>query len=230
MSGAEDTVVINQPGSQPGFKITLPNQSLLSLQPGRGIPFVQASHLLVKTDNGEYQILEVNESMNATAILTPTSTAGLNVNNPSPNSVETAGLSKVTLELLHAINNQTPTIGSGSIIQPQTSTENHLRSNSLGSNINLKESYDCIKAIRSSMLQLSLLIKRPDVSLAILKWAIQTSKGTISDLTRDVTVCFEILNQKQIHKIKRKKCIHMKQEKYEKLVGPAKNTNCREDI
>ena len=205
MSGAEDTVVINQPGTQPGFKITLPNQSLLSLQPGRGIPFVQASHLLVKTDNGEYQILEVNESMNATAILTPTTTAGLNVNNPSPNSVETAGLSKVTLELLHAINNQTPTIGSGSIIQPQTSTENHLRSNSLGSNINLKESYDCIKAIRSSMLQLSLLIKRPDVSLAILKWAIQTSKGTISDLTRDVTVCLEILNQKQIHKIKRKK-------------------------
>ena len=27
----------------------------------------------------------------------------------------------------------------------------------------------------------------------------------ISDLTRDVTVCLEILNQKQIHKIKRKK-------------------------
>ena len=136
MSGAEDTVAINQPGSQPGFKIALPNQSLLSLQPGRGIPFVQASHLLVKTDNGEYQILEVNESMNATAILTPTTTAGLNVNNPSPNSVETAGLSKVTLELLYAINNQTPIIGSGSIIQPQTSTKTHLRSNSLGSNIN----------------------------------------------------------------------------------------------
>jgi len=209
MSGAKDTVVINQPGSQPVFKITLPNQSLISLQPGQGIPFVQSSHLLVRTDNGQYQILEVNESMNATAILTPTSTAGLNVNNPSPNSVETAGLSKVTLKLLYAINNQTPTIGSGSIIQPQTSTENHLRSNSLGSNINLKASYDCTKAIRSSMLQLSLLVKRPDVSLAILKWAIQTSKGTISDLTRDVTVCLEILNQKQIHKIKRKK-VHEK--------------------
>ena len=143
--------------------------------------------------------------MNATAILTPTSTAGMNVNNPSPNSVETAGLSKVTLELLHAINNQTPTIGSGSITQPPTSTENHLRSNSLGSNINVKATYDCIKAIRSSMLQLILLIKRPDVSLAILKWAIQTSKGTISDLIRDTIVYLEILNQKQIHKIKRKK-------------------------
>ena len=215
MAGAEDTVVINQPGSQPGqpgFKITLPNQTLLGLQPGRGIPFVQASHLLVKTDNGQYQILEANETMNATAILTPTVTAGLNVNNPSSNSAETTGLSKVTLELLSAINNKTPTIDSGSNIQPSTSTENHLRSNSLGSNINLKTSYDCIKAIRSSMLQLCLLIKRRDVSLAILKWAIQTSKGTIFDLARDATVYLEILNQKQIHKIKRKKYMKKLQE------------------
>ena len=208
MSGAEDMVVINQPGSQPGqtgFKITLPNQTLLGLQPGRGIHFVQASHLLVKTDNGQYQILEANETMNATAILTPTIAAGLTVNDRSPNSAETTGHSKITLELVSAINNQTSTIGSESNTQPSTSTENHLRSNSLGSNINLKTTYDCIKAIRSSMLQLCLLTKRRDVSLTILKWAIHTSKETIFDLARDATVYLEILNQKQIHKIKRKK-------------------------
>ncbi|XP_040563752.1 transcription initiation factor TFIID subunit 4 [Lepeophtheirus salmonis] len=57
-------VVINQPGlpGQPGSQITVPLQTLQTLQPGQGIPTGQAGHLLVKTDNGQYQILRVGST------------------------------------------------------------------------------------------------------------------------------------------------------------------------
>lgn len=55
---ANRNVVINQPGSQ----ITVPLHTLQSMQPGQGIPTGQAGHLLVKTENGQYQILRVGPS------------------------------------------------------------------------------------------------------------------------------------------------------------------------
>ena len=58
-------LVINNPGlapGQPGSQITVPIQSLQSLQPGQGIPTGQAGHLLVKTENNQYQILRVDTS------------------------------------------------------------------------------------------------------------------------------------------------------------------------
>ncbi len=55
------------------------------------------------------------------------------------------------------------------------------------------------------MIRLYMLIKRNDVSAALLKWSIQVCTMTILDITRDVTEYLEILNQKQIQKIKRKK-------------------------
>lgn len=57
-------IVISQPGmrpGQPGSTITVPLQTLQGLQPGQGIPTGQAGHLLVKTDNGQYQILRVGQ-------------------------------------------------------------------------------------------------------------------------------------------------------------------------
>ena len=71
-------VVINQPGSrpgQPGSQITVPLQALQGLQPGQGIPTGQAGHLLVKTDNGQYQILRVGGTSNATASQSPAITS-----------------------------------------------------------------------------------------------------------------------------------------------------------
>jgi len=71
-------VVINQPGSrpgQPGSQITVPLQALQGLQPGQGIPTGQAGHLLVKTDNGQYQILKVGGTSNATASQSPAITS-----------------------------------------------------------------------------------------------------------------------------------------------------------
>ena len=71
-------VVINQPGSrpgQPGSQITVPLQALQGLQPGQGIPTGQAGHLLVKTDNGQYQILRVGGTSNATVSQSPAITS-----------------------------------------------------------------------------------------------------------------------------------------------------------
>lgn len=70
--------MINQPGSrpgQPGSQITVPLQALQGLQPGQGIPTGQAGHLLVKTDNGQYQILKVGGTSNATASQSPAITS-----------------------------------------------------------------------------------------------------------------------------------------------------------
>ena len=70
VAGGGGNVVINQPGSrpgQPGSQITVPLQALQGLQPGQGIPTGQAGHLLVKTDNGQYQILRVGGATKATA-------------------------------------------------------------------------------------------------------------------------------------------------------------------
>ena len=52
-------LVINNPGlapGQPGSQITVPLQSLQALKPGEGIPTGQANHLLVKTENNQYQV------------------------------------------------------------------------------------------------------------------------------------------------------------------------------
>lgn len=92
-------IVINQPGMQPGTpgsQITVPLTTLQGLQPGQGIPTGQAGHLLgklnnlfmflgifnngcffvVKTDNGQYQILRVgNSSASASTTTTPLATA-----------------------------------------------------------------------------------------------------------------------------------------------------------
>merc|ERR1719412_818305 len=89
--GGGGNVVINQPGSrpgQPGSQITVPLQALQGLQPGQGIPTGQDGHLLVKTDNGQYQILRVGGSTNATASPTTaiTSTPGM----PPPAGLRTS--------------------------------------------------------------------------------------------------------------------------------------------
>ena len=58
-------VVINQPGARPGApgsQITVPLTTLQGLQPGQGISTGQPGHLLVKTENGQYQILKVGSS------------------------------------------------------------------------------------------------------------------------------------------------------------------------
>ena len=91
VAGGGGNVVINQPGSrpgQPGSQITVPLQALQGLQPGQGIPTGQAGHLLVKTDNGQYQILRVGGSTNATASPTTaiTSTPGM----PPPAGLRTS--------------------------------------------------------------------------------------------------------------------------------------------
>jgi len=91
VAGGGGNVVINQPGSrpgQPGSQITVPLQALQGLQPGQGIPTGQAGHLLVKTDNGQYQILRVGGSTNATASPTTaiTSTPGM----PPPTGLRTS--------------------------------------------------------------------------------------------------------------------------------------------
>jgi transcription initiation factor TFIID subunit 4 len=64
---ANRNVVINQPGlgGQPGSQITVPLQTLQTLQPGQGIPTGQAGHLIVKTVDGRYQILQVGTSTSA---------------------------------------------------------------------------------------------------------------------------------------------------------------------
>ena len=230
MAAIEHTTLISQPGSQSGeprFKISIPVQTLRGLQSGQVIPMVQASHFLAKTDNGHYQILEIDEAKNVTAILTPTTniTNGLNVSYPSANSTVNTGFNSTILEMLSTINNKTPTIGTGTNTQPSTSTENHPRSDTLGSNIN-----DCIKAIKISMLQLCLLINRRDVSLENLKWATLASTRKIFQLSRDATEYLEISRniQKEIYKIKRKEYMKRKQENDHTLVEPSKKTNTGE--
>jgi len=62
--GRQD-IVITQPGAAPGTpgsRIQVPLATLQNLQPGQGIPTGQSGHLLVKTANGQYQILKVGES------------------------------------------------------------------------------------------------------------------------------------------------------------------------
>ncbi len=68
-------VIINQPGmrpGQPGSQITVPLQTLQNMQPGQGIPTGDPGHLLVKTQNGQYQILKVGPSSTATVATTAT--------------------------------------------------------------------------------------------------------------------------------------------------------------
>jgi len=63
--GGGGNLVINNPGlapGQPGSQITVPLQALQGLRPGEGIPTGQANHLLVKTENNQYQILRVESS------------------------------------------------------------------------------------------------------------------------------------------------------------------------
>ena len=86
--------MINQPGSrpgQPGSQITVPLQALQGLQPGQGIPTGQAGHLLVKTDNGQYQILRVGGTTNATASPTPTNTSTTAMQHPAIVRTSTPG-------------------------------------------------------------------------------------------------------------------------------------------
>ena len=52
-------IVINQPGMGPIY-VTL--QMLQCLRPGQGIPTNQPGHVLVKTENGQYQILKVGST------------------------------------------------------------------------------------------------------------------------------------------------------------------------
>ena len=62
-------IVINQPGMTP---LSVPLQTLQGLRPGQGIPTGQAGHLLVKTENGQYQILKVGSSQGPTTTSTTT--------------------------------------------------------------------------------------------------------------------------------------------------------------
>ena len=71
MAAKEHTTLISQPGSQSGqprFKISLPVQTLQGLESGQAIPMVQVTHFLAKSDNGHYQILEIDEAKNTTPI------------------------------------------------------------------------------------------------------------------------------------------------------------------
>ena len=94
VAGGGGNVVINQPGSrpgQPGSQITVPLQALQGLQPGQGIPTGQAGHLLVKTDNGQYQILRVGGATNATASPTTAITSSPAMQHPSGIRTSTPG-------------------------------------------------------------------------------------------------------------------------------------------
>jgi len=94
VAGGGGNVVINQPGSrpgQPGSQITVPLQALQGLQPGQGIPTGQAGHLLVKTDNGQYQILRVGGTTNATASPTTAITSSQAMQHPSGIRTSTPG-------------------------------------------------------------------------------------------------------------------------------------------
>ena len=62
-------IVISQPGMNP---LSVPLQTLQGLKPGQGIPTGQAGHLLVKTENGQYQILKVGSTQAAGSTLTTT--------------------------------------------------------------------------------------------------------------------------------------------------------------
>ena len=55
-------ILINQPGMTP---LSVPLQTLQGLRPGQGIPTGQQGHLLVKTENGQYQILKVGSTQAA---------------------------------------------------------------------------------------------------------------------------------------------------------------------
>ena len=63
-------IIINQPGMGP---MSVPLQTLQGLRPGQGLPTNQPGHLLVKTENGQYQILKVG-SMQAAGSSSTTST------------------------------------------------------------------------------------------------------------------------------------------------------------
>ena len=117
MAGIEHTTLISQPGSQSGqprFKISLPVQTLQGLESGQAIPMVQVTHFLAKTNNGHYQILEIDEAKNSTAILTPTINNGLKMSYPSTNSTVNTGFNSTI--------NKNPTIATGPNTQPSTST------------------------------------------------------------------------------------------------------------
>ena len=62
-------IVINQPGMTP---LSVPLQTLQGLRPGQGIPTGQQGHLLVKTENGQYQILKVGSTQAAGSTSTTT--------------------------------------------------------------------------------------------------------------------------------------------------------------
>jgi len=59
VAGGNQVVQINSPGQPP---INVPMQALQALKPGEGIPTGMNNHLLVKTENGQYQILRVEPS------------------------------------------------------------------------------------------------------------------------------------------------------------------------
>lgn len=63
-AGVNRNVVINQSGSQ----ISVPLHALQSMQAGQGIPTGQAGHLLVKTENGQYQIVKVGPSVTSAGV------------------------------------------------------------------------------------------------------------------------------------------------------------------
>eukprot|EP00095_Tigriopus_kingsejongensis_P012644 maker-scaffold1830_size26949-snap-gene-0.6 protein:Tk12644 transcript:maker-scaffold1830_size26949-snap-gene-0.6-mRNA-1 annotation:"transcription initiation factor tfiid subunit 4" len=92
-------IVISQPGmrpGQPGSTITVPLQTLQGLQPGQGIPTGQAGHLLVKTDNGQYQILRVGQG-GAPGVSTTTSIGmPMSIRAGMAPAVTTVGLARST--------------------------------------------------------------------------------------------------------------------------------------
>ena len=63
-------VIINQPGFGP---MSVPLQTLQGLRPGQGLPTNLPGHLLVKTEDGQFQILKVG-SMQAAGSSSTTST------------------------------------------------------------------------------------------------------------------------------------------------------------
>lgn len=80
-------------------------------------------------------------------------------------------------------------------------------------NVSLQAAYNRTIRIRNRLMRLDLLARKPDVTLQSLRWAIIGTGSDTTNLTRDITEFLEVLNQKQIQKMKRKKYMMKKKNK-----------------
>ena len=94
------------------------------------------------------------------------------------------------------------------LIRSSASTSDCSPSDNLNpNNVSLQSAYNRMIRIRNAFMRLDLMARKNDITLNHLKWGIISNGSNTTDLTRDVTEFLEVLNQKQIHKIKRKRYI-----------------------